>query len=780
MRSMINSLLDPVVNFGKVTVSTGYNSTDATITLAPGDGSKLPDPSNDGQFNLVWFNNSTYSDPADDPYVEIVRCILRTDDTLILYRAQEGTIASNKNIPWKIYRMLLSTTKKTIGDIQTESQSNISAHSALSSGIHGVGIDTIDGVGARNIAISSHSSATSNVHGFDASGDAPAQVHGISKHTGTIGTEANITFAATGGHAHTGSDSTKVDHNDLSTIGTNTHAQIDTAIETTLPGLVTAHAGLTTAHGAIGTVVGTTNSQILINKTLTSPAIDDFTNSNHTHSAAGATGGIIDHTTLNNIGSNTHTQIDTAITASNGHIASNAAHGATGAILGTTTANATYAPIAKGVTNGDSHDHNGGDGAQINHTTLSNIGTNTHAQIDIAIETTLPGLVTTHAGYTTGVHGVTGDYILGTEDLDPDPALGANSDLKIATQKAVKAYADQLIAAANATVYKGAIDCSGSPNYPAADAGWLYRISVAGKIGGVLGINVEAGDMIICLTDATASGIQATVGSNWNVIQANIDGAVIGPSSSVDNRVAFFNGSTGKLIKDSGLTLSGTNTGDQTLFDATAPTTQTFGDSAVVGTATVAAHRDHKHAMMVAPTTVSGNAGTVTVGTTSSTTCSVGLFESISGSLSPKTSAGLTYNATTNNLVMTGNLSISGQYLSSKKVGSFTRTMGSTGSQPVTGIGFKPSALELIACVYSTVITSIGYADASSGACMFNAGDGTFNTMPNPIFLVSSPGNVFMANISSFDSDGFTLSWGIGVGNPTAPSAITIKYLAHR
>lgn len=59
-----------------------------------------------------------------------------------------------------------------------------------------------------------------------------------------------------------------------------------------------------------------------------------------------------------------------------------------------------YAPITKGVTNGDSHDHNGGDGAQINHTTLSNIGTNTHAQID------------NHIANTSNPHSVTADQVL--------------------------------------------------------------------------------------------------------------------------------------------------------------------------------------------------------------------------------------------------------------------------------------------------------------------------------------------------------------------------------
>ena len=158
------------------------------------------------------------------------------------------------------------------------------------------------------------------------------------------------------------------------------------------------------------------------------------------------------------------------------------------------------------------------------------------------------------------------------------------SDTLYPTQNAVKVYADSLLGDANALVYKGTIDCSTNPDYPAADAGYMYIASVAGKIGGASGTDVEVGDMIICNTDGTVSGNQATVGQYWNVIQKNIVGAVTGPASSVNNTVAVFDGTTGKVNKDSGLTLSGSNTGDQDLsgYAPLNPRVQTVASSATV------------------------------------------------------------------------------------------------------------------------------------------------------------------------------------------------------
>lgn len=147
-------------------------------------------------------------------------------------------------------------------------------------------------------------------------------------------------------------------------------------------------------------------------------------------------------------------------------------------------------------------------------------------------------------------------YAMPLSYLDTDVALTANSDVKVASQKAVKAYADALIGANNAMVYRGVIDASTNPNYPAANAGDTYRISVAGKIGGASGPNVEVGDLIICLTDGTVAGTQAAVGANWNIVQANIDGAVVGPTSATSGNLASYSGTTGKLIADSGFSPS--------------------------------------------------------------------------------------------------------------------------------------------------------------------------------------------------------------------------------
>lgn len=127
----------------------------------------------------------------------------------------------------------------------------------------------------------------------------------------------------------------------------------------------------------------------------------------------------------------------------------------------------------------------------------------------------------------------------------PTQSAGDNS-----TRLATTAYVDALIAAQDAMIFKGVIDCSSNPNYPAADRGATYRVSVAGKIGGASGVNVEVGDILICLTDGTASGDQATVGASWSIAQTNVDGAVIGPASSVDGTPSVFDGASGRLIKN--------------------------------------------------------------------------------------------------------------------------------------------------------------------------------------------------------------------------------------
>jgi hypothetical protein len=89
-------------------------------------------------------------------------------------------------------------------------------------------------------------------------------------------------------------------------------------------------------------------------------------------------------------------------------------------------------------------------------------------------------------------------------------------------------------AANDALTYTGAIDCSANPNYPAADAGATYKVSVAGKIGGGSGPNVEVGDLLVCTADGTLTGTHAAVGASWTITQANLDGALLAANNLSD------------------------------------------------------------------------------------------------------------------------------------------------------------------------------------------------------------------------------------------------------
>lgn len=101
---------------------------------------------------------------------------------------------------------------------------------------------------------------------------------------------------------------------------------------------------------------------------------------------------------------------------------------------------------------------------------------------------------------------------------------------------------------ASPLTYKGVIDCSGNPNYPSATVGDVYFVSVAGKVGGASGDVVEVGDSIIC-NETNAGGTKASVGTKFNIVQKNIDGAVTGPASVTDGALVLFDGVTGKIIK---------------------------------------------------------------------------------------------------------------------------------------------------------------------------------------------------------------------------------------
>ena len=207
--------------------------------------------------------------------------------------------------------------------------------------------------------------------------------------------------------------------------------------------------------------------------------------------------------------------------------------------------------------------------ANIQHQNIGGHGTNGHTAIDSHIASTSNphGVTKSQVGLgnvtndrqvkataTTTIGNIptwstsTGDLL--ANGYGVDTVTLSNSSSVIPVSSVVKA-AINAVTMSGALIYKGSIDCSGNPNYSASSTGWVYVVSVAGKIGGASGVTVEVGDMILCIT-TNGGGTQAAVGAYFDIIQANLIGAVTGPASSVSENIPSFNGTSGKVIQDSG------------------------------------------------------------------------------------------------------------------------------------------------------------------------------------------------------------------------------------
>ena len=175
------------------------------------------------------------------------------------------------------------------------------------------------------------------------------------------------------------------------------------------------------------------------------------------------------------------------------------------------------------------------------------------------------GTLTAAAGSTVNLANAA-SVSLGANATATTPSAGDDTT-KVATTAFVKAAIDAHITSAQALEYKGAATPE-TPTPVGATVGDLYIVSEAGTI--FEDYTCEKGDMIIY------------DGANWNVIQANIDGAVVGPASSIADNLAVFSGATGKVIADSGITKAAVN-----------------GAITASGTAVLIRHAVHLHAPII-------------------------------------------------------------------------------------------------------------------------------------------------------------------------------------
>lgn len=121
-----------------------------------------------------------------------------------------------------------------------------------------------------------------------------------------------------------------------------------------------------------------------------------------------------------------------------------------------------------------------------------------------------------------------------------------------ANEVANKAYVDGLVSNI-VSMAPGVVDSTNGLPTEDYKAGQTWRVAEAGTYAGQ---QCEPGDVILCITDYDAD---LHGDDDFLVIQANIDGAVTGPAAATDLNIAVFDGTTGKKIKDSEVSIASLN-----------------------------------------------------------------------------------------------------------------------------------------------------------------------------------------------------------------------------
>ena len=163
------------------------------------------------------------------------------------------------------------------------------------------------------------------------------------------------------------------------------------------------------------------------------------------------------------------------------------------------------------------------------------------------------------------------------------------------------------------------------------------------------------------ITGAPTWGSTQTLNTSGNAATVTTNANLTGPITSVGNAtaVAAQTGTGSTFVMQASPTLTTPALGVATATSInkvaiTAPATSATLTIADGATLTCSASASVSGTNTGDQTSVSGNAGTLTVADTTSATCYVGLWESASGSLAGKSDAGLTYAATTGILTATG------------------------------------------------------------------------------------------------------------------------------